>query len=328
MKLLIIDDEQSMRKIYAALVKNWGYEVLFAADGLSAWKILGVIDEPIIVLLDWVIPGMDGIELCQTIKGGEKALQTYIIMVTGKKNDAEDVVRGFEAGADDFLTKPIAAGELNCRLAVGRRTLTYQYELEQRNHSLHETTKVMENVMRELSAANSELKELSRIDEMTGIANRRRLEEYLSQTWHCALRKEERLTLVMVDVDFFKLYNDTYGHQAGDECLKKIAKLLEEGIHRPSDLVARYGGEEFAIVLPNTNSDGGQTVAGRILKKIDSLALPHKNSPIHSYVTISLGIATMIPKPQLFYKTLVEHADSALYQAKQEGRAQWSLCVD
>lgn len=323
MKILIIDDEKNIRTILSEMVQQWGYEVILAADGESAWKIFQVIKEPIIVLLDWLMPGMDGIELCRRLKQSERTSHTYVIMLTAKKGDVEDAVISFDAGADDFVTKPIDPRELSCRLSVGRRILTYQHHLEQRNATLQETTKVMEHVMRELQIVNGKLKEISLEDELTGIANRRCLERYLVKEWWHALREKEALSFLMVDVDFFKRYNDTYGHPAGDECLKKIATVLAANVKRGGDITARYGGEEFAIVLRATGSEGGQKVAENIRRDVESLAIPHKASKIAPYVTLSIGVATLIPEMNSSYEMLIKEADDALYQAKNDGRNRW-----
>lgn len=323
MKVLIIDDEKSIRTILSEMVQQWGYEVILAADGESGWKIFQIINEPVIVLLDWIMPGIDGVELCKRIKQGTKTSHTYVIMLTARKSDIEDMVIGFDAGADDFLTKPIDPRELSCRLSVGSRILSYQYELEQRNATLYETTRVMENIMLELQTVNGKLKDLSMEDEVTGIANRRCLENYLAKEWWHALREKKIMTFIMVDVDYFKLYNDTYGHLAGDECLKKVAAVLDHSVKRNSDIKARYGGEEFAVVLYAADYAGGQKVAEKIRLAVEELQIPHSASAISSYVTISLGVATMMPDPDSSYETLIKKADDALYRAKREGRNRW-----
>lgn len=320
MKLLIVDDDKSTRSILSEMSQQWGYEVILAADGESGWRILDIIDEPIILLVDWIMPGLDGIELCRRIKQSSKATQAHVIMVTGQKNNMEDLVTGFDAGADDFLNKPIDPRELSCRLSVGKRILTYQHELEQRNAALHETTQVMENILRELNTVNAKLNALSTLDELTGVANRRGLEEYLAKEWRHAMREKEVLTLIMIDVDFFKLYNDTYGHQAGDECLKKVASVLADCVKRSADLTARYGGEEFAIVLRTTELQGARKIAESMRCNVEALAIPHAASTASSYVTVSMGIATMTPRANSMYTTLISRADNALYKAKREGR--------
>lgn len=322
MKVLVVDDDKSIRSILLAMINEWGYEVLLAADGDSAWELLEACDaqEPLIVLLDWVLPGLDGLELCRRLKEGKLAARHYVIMLTGEKNGEDDIVEGFAAGADDFLLKPVSARELSCRLSVGKRILTYQYQLEQRNQTLEETTSVMEAVVRQLNQVNTRLKEISMIDELTGIANRRSLEEYLDREWRHAQRQQEPLAVILIDVDYFKLYNDTYGHQAGDECLRAIAAVLADNAKRSTDVAARYGGEEFAVVLRGANPLGGKVVAETIRQQVEALQVEHKSSSVASYVTITLGVAAVIPDSGSNYMEIIKHADEALYRAKSEGR--------
>lgn len=321
MKVLIVDDDKSIRSILQAMIQDWGYEVLMAADGESAWQILNSLNhQPVIVLLDWILPGLDGLELCKRLRSAQQAACVYVIMLTGEKNGEEDIVNGFAAGADDFLVKPVSSRELSCRLAVGKRILSYQHQLEQRNQALEETTNVMEVVVRQLNQVNTRLKEIAMIDELTGIANRRSLEEYLSREWCHALRQQEYLAVIMLDVDFFKLYNDTYGHQAGDECLRAVAAVLAQNSKRSTDVAARYGGEEFAVVLRGTDSEGAWHVAENIRQNVEDLYMKTEASQIAPYVTVSLGVAAVIPKIANNYIEIIKHADEALYQAKEEGR--------
>jgi len=322
MKLLIVDDETIVRTILSSMIKGWDYEVILAANGEEAWTLLQTIHEPVILLVDWIMSGMDGIELCKKIKQSEKARSAHVIMLT-VKSEIEDMVVGFAAGADDFLSKPVDPRELSSRLSVGRRILKYKYELEQRNSILQATTKAMEKIMEELNVANEKLRILSMLDEVTGIPNRRSLEDYLAREWGYALRKGEPLTLIMVDADFFKLYNDTYGHQAGDECLRKVASVLNNNITRSGDLVARYGGEEFIVALRNTDTLDGQKVGEYLRQRVEGLGIPHSASEIAPYVTISLGVATMVPETNHCQSALIEKADQALYQAKNSGRNRW-----
>jgi diguanylate cyclase (GGDEF)-like protein len=321
MKLLIVDDEKTVRTILSSMVQDWGYEVVLAASGEEAWEFLQNITEPVIALVDWIMPGIDGIELCHRVKQqAEKATHIHVIILT-VKSDVEDMVTGFDAGADDFLSKPVDPRELSCRLSVGKRILCYKRELEQRNAALQATTKVMENILQELVVANQRLSALSLLDGLTGVANRRKLDEYMAREWRNARRERNPMTVLMVDIDFFKFYNDTYGHVLGDECLKKIGGILVDSVKRGGDLVARYGGEEFAVVLPDTDSSGGQTVAENIFMKLEAAKIPHAASEIGPYVTVSIGAATLIPEPNSSYNILIEKADVALYKAKRSGRS-------
>jgi len=322
MKLLVVDDDKIVLDILSSMIKEWGYEVMLAANGEEAWKLLKNIHEPIILLVDWMMAGLDGVAFCKRVKNSEKATNTHVIMLTAKR-EIEDVVAGFGAGADDFLSKPVDPRELSSRLSVGRRILKYKYDLEQRNSVLQATTKIMENIMKELNVANDKLRILSMVDELTGVPNRRSMEDYLEREWGYAMRNSESLTLIMVDVDFFKLYNDTYGHQAGDECLRKVASVLHDTITRSGDLVARYGGEEFLVALRNTDTLGGRQVGECLRQRVEELKIPHSASEIAPHVTISLGVATIIPERGNTYNELIDKADQVMYQAKNSGRNRW-----
>ncbi|MCI0528688.1 MAG: diguanylate cyclase, partial [Nitrospira sp.] len=172
----------------------------------------------------------------------------------------------------------------------------------------------------QLREANQTLLRLSAQDGLTGIANRRRFEEFLDLEWKRALREATTLSLIMLDIDFFKTYNDTYGHQAGDKCLKQVASVLNSTLHRPGDLVARYGGEEFVVVLPKTDAKGAVSVAETMRTRVEALGIAHTHSKASPHVTISLGVATTIPKHDVSPLDLIATADEALYQSKQEGR--------
>ena len=170
-----------------------------------------------------------------------------------------------------------------------------------------------------LRQANLELQRLATLDGLTGVANRRQFDDYLYQEWRRSRREGDRLSLVLCDVDFFKAYNDAYGHQAGDDCLRRLARALERSIWRPADLVARYGGEEFALVLPATDARGSAAIAERVRQNIEALKIPHQRSPVHHYVTLSIGIASQIAT-EISVDELVARADRALYEAKNRGR--------
>ena len=207
---------------------------------------------------------------------------------------------------------------------IADRTANLQAALEQLQAEIMQRKTLEEN----LRIANRQLEELSQTDALTHIANRRRFDRGLQQQWQLGQREKQPLSLIMFDVDYFKLYNDCYGHQMGDDCLFKLAQASQQAVCRPTDLVARYGGEEFAIVLPNTNQEGAITIAKRLQSKIGALAIPHQRSIVSNFVTISIGIASLIPSSErsptesekLLPETLVAQADQALYTAKQQGR--------
>lgn len=224
------------------------------------------------------------------------------------------------------FSKAYATIELQ-RTKLERTNTAYQAEIESRKAAEHEVLKHKENLEElvedrtaELQIANKRLEELSRVDGLTGIANRRRLDEELDREWKRMLREKRPLSVVLSDIDHFKLYNDTYGHQGGDECLIRVANAIKDSVNRPGDLTARYGGEEFCLVLPETSGLGAMQIAELVRKNVFELSLEHKSSPVAKVVTLSLGVATLIPEIGGHPSMLLEAADRALYQAKGNGR--------
>ncbi|QFS49342.1 response regulator [Nostoc sphaeroides] len=295
--VLIVDDEPFIRLILRQFLDREGYQIAEAKNGIEAIKVFKEL-HPDIVLLDALMPEMDGFECCTQLRSLDSSKYTPVLMVTGLE-DQKSVDRAFAVGAIDYVTKPIHWAVLRQRV----KRLIEQSQLQQ-----------------ELEAVNMELQRLATIDGLTQIANRRRFEEYFNQEWQRMKRDKCPLSLILCDVDFFKLYNDTYGHRIGDRCLQEIAKALKDIIKRPGDLVARYGGEEFAVILPNTNAEGATYVAEKICHAVRTLAIPHKNSQVSPHVTISVGFTTEIPQPDSDIEEMIAAADRALYQAKTAGR--------
>ena len=192
--------------------------------------------------------------------------------------------------------------------------------VEKRTFELEKRTFELAEANRSLAEANRALQQLSVVDSLTGIANRRRFDEVLENEWRRAIRSGVSVSLIFIDVDFFKAFNDSYGHQAGDECLRQVAQALNGIINRAGDMVARYGGEEFAVILQNTSAEGATTVAERLRAHIEDLQIPHAKSNVSDVVTISLGLATIAPEHALSQTVLIEEADQALYRAKEKGR--------
>jgi diguanylate cyclase (GGDEF)-like protein len=295
--ILLVDDDAVIRLRLRRFLEQEGYWVAEARngiEGLTAYTQL----HPDMVLLDALMPKMDGFGCCVRLQALPGGAHTPVLMITGL-NDRESVDQAFAAGAADFVTKPIHWAVLRQRV----RRLIHQAQLQ-----------------RELEAANQALQQLISIDNLTQVANRRRFDEYLEQEWKRMGRERSPLSLILCDVDFFKAYNDTYGHQAGDRCLQQVAKAIEATTKRPADLVARYGGEEFAIVLPNTSVRGAIQLAEQIRSEVAALNIPHACSPIGNMVTISLGAAYAIACSDTSFEALIAQADAALYQAKASGR--------
>lgn len=312
--ILVVDDDPVMRQVLRRVMEKDGYKVVEAADGeqgLKAYKCL----KPHIVLLDALMPVMDGFACCtelqmlidessptnETLTEARKldsVSRTPVLMITGL-DDQESVDRAFAVGATDYVTKPIHLPVLRQRV----RRLIQQTQLYQ-----------------QLEVANRELKRLAALDGLTGVANRRRFDEYLEAEWRRMAKEKMPLSLILCDIDFFKKYNDTYGHQAGDACLCQVAKALSLCAKRSVDLVARYGGEEFAVIMPNTTTAGAFHVAEEIREVVNALKIPHARSVVSEYITLSLGVASINPMPDISPSIAVAAADAALYQAKAAGR--------
>jgi diguanylate cyclase (GGDEF)-like protein len=305
MKILAIDDNVTQLLIVSKQVEHLGHVCVTAsngAEGIAAFQR----EAPQLVLLDVEMPGMGGFEAARAIRAweGGKAW-TPIIFLTGLSS-ADDLSAGIDAGGDDFLTKPVSVQVLAAKI----KAMTRLYDVRSR---LQDTT-------RQLEQANEILLRLSTVDGLTGIANRRRFDEALNTEWPRAGRDTAPLSLLLIDIDHFKQYNDHYGHVAGDECLHQVALALRQQIKRPADLVARYGGEEFAALLPLTPLGGAMSVAWSLCHAVQNLAIPHAHSSAAHHVTISIGVCAMTPARGLQMQHIVEVADEQLYRAKHDGR--------
>jgi diguanylate cyclase (GGDEF)-like protein len=258
-----------------------------------------------LVLMDINMPGIDGIKATRMIKE-HPALRDIPIIIVTVSDELETLEKAFEAGAIDYINKPVNSAEMLVRV---RSALRLKLEMDQR--------KARE---RELEELTRKLQELSNQDGLTGVANRRCFEDILQIEWLRARREQTPISLLMIDLDFFKPFNDTYGHLQGDVCLIAIATAIRNALKRPADLVARYGGEEFAAVLPHTDSAGAQIIATAIAANVASLDIDHEASTVSKRVTVSIGVATLVPGREQETQAFIEASDAALYQAKREGR--------
>jgi diguanylate cyclase (GGDEF)-like protein len=318
MAILIVDDSPEMRRMISTILRRSGHqEVLTAATAGEAFRILGLEGgEPAadvdVVLMDLMMPEVDGIEACRRIKADERLEDVLVLMVTATAEES-CLREAFAAGASDYLHKPFKPVVLLARV---ENALRLKRETDRRKVREAELLAMRE----QLEAANETLRRLADMDGLTGIGNRRSFEDYLEREWRRNRREKQPLSLIMADIDHFKLFNDTYGHPAGDDCLKRVAGAFETALQRGGDRAFRYGGEELAILLPNTSLDGALQVAEALRAAIAALRLPHETSPVDPMVTISLGVACTCPSGENAASELVEAADRALYRAKQGGR--------
>jgi len=304
MKILVVDDSQTIRTALRGLLERMGHSVIEAEDGEKALQSYRR-DRPGLVLIDVAMPRMDGYQAARQMRATGADEWLPIIFLSSKESD-QDLDRAIEAGGDDYLVKPVSYVVLNAKIRALQRIETMR-------------TKLVE-VSRELAAANRELEKLSRQDGLTGIANRRSFDAYLLAEVRRAARDRQALSLILADVDHFKVFNDRYGHQAGDDCLRQVAAALTAAGRRPADLVARYGGEEFAMILPGTALEGAVEVAQAVSRNVLGLAIAHAGSDTEQRVTLSQGIASLVPAQDTSPEDLIGRADEALYQAKQQGR--------
>jgi diguanylate cyclase (GGDEF)-like protein len=288
--VLIVDDAKENISILAELLQP-EYKIRAAINGEKALAIACSENPPDLILLDVIMPGIDGYEVCRRLKADPATERIPIIFVTGKVNEDEEI-SGFNLGAVDYIKKPFNSVIVKARVGMHIELKQYRDYLEN----------------------------MSYLDGLTGISNRRKFNETLEATWNLAIRASMPISIIMMDIDQFKQYNDNYGHQQGDTCLIQIAHALSKVIVRKTDLLARYGGEEFVCILPNTNEDSAFIIAEKFRLTIEALNIPHAYSTVEKFVTISLGVATTMPAKNSSSAELINAADQALYRSKKNGR--------
>ena len=316
--ILLVDDSTDNLRLLSTMLQAQGYRVKKSISGEFALQSLEVI-EPDLILLDVNMPGMNGYEVCETLKR-QKKYQAIPIIFISAADEILNKVKAFQLGAIDYITKPFQLEEVLIRVENQLNQKRLYQQLQQHNALLKTEIDERLRIEKALTEANQKLKLLASLDGLTGIANRRRFDEYIAAEWQRCLRGSFLLSLILIDVDFFHCYNEAYGHLMGDDCLKKVATILTNVSQRATDLPARYGGEEFVIVLPHTSQMGARTIAEEIQKAIAEQRIPHRKSSVSKYLTISIGVATTIPDHESGMPDFINLADQALFKAKKLGR--------
>ncbi len=311
--ILLVDDNPGMIRLMGNILSSMG-QLRFATSGAAALQQARELP-PDLVLLDAEMPGMSGYEVCEAIKEDPALRDVPVIFVTANSN-LEFELRGLGAGAVDFIAKPISEPLLKARVGTHLK----------------------------IKKLTDELRRLASIDSLTEVYNRRSFDEALEREWQRGMRYGDPISMLLIDVDHFKLFNDRYGHPPGDGCLRAVAQALRSAILRPADFVFRYGGEEFAVLLPKTPRAGAEHLAQRVLNTVGSLGIPHEVSPTAPHVTVSIGIGCYDESSRYWAQSphcasnssgmrcrpsdLLQSADKALYAAKRGGRAQaWRLDI-
>jgi len=289
-KILIVDDTPLNIKTLGEVLRN-EYDIMVATSGVKALEIANSDAAPDLILLDVMMPDMDGYEVCRRLKNSTRSQAIPVIFVTAK-HEMEDEMRGLELGAVDYITKPFSMPIVRMRIKT------------------HLTLKKKSDMLEWLTCT----------DGLTNIANRRRFDEFFKQEWHRGRRSGNCLSLIFTDIDYFKRYNDHYGHPAGDDSLVTVARILDQSLVRSTDFVARYGGEEFVAVLPETSMESALAIAEQIRYNVAQAKIPHLHSDAADHLTLSLGVASTVPVDDVVPDDLLKAADTALYQAKAAGR--------
>ncbi|MFY9804802.1 MAG: diguanylate cyclase [Candidatus Acidiferrales bacterium] len=301
-RVLIAEDDPVSRRLLEVFLAKWGFEVMVATNGTQALQLLERMDAPRLAVLDWMMPGMEGIQICQKLRECKERPYVYVLLLTGR-SQKEDLLAGLESGADDYLTKPFDAQELRARLHVGQRVLDLQDKL---------------------IAAGEELLFRATHDNLTGVANRGVILDALRRERSRQAREGGSFGIVLADLDHFKYVNDTYGHQVGDAVLRETTQRMMASV-RPYDTVGRYGGEEFLIVVPSSDAMGALGLSERIRRAIEAKPIVADSHSI--VITASFGVAASTPARPLDPHEMLHLADDALYRAKDQGRNRSELAT-
>jgi len=319
-RVMLVDDQNIVAEaLRRMLADEADIDYHYCADPANAIN-EAIAFKPTVILQDLVMPDIDGLMLLKFYRSNPE-IKSVPVIVLSTKEDPKIKSEAFGLGASDYLVKFPDKIEVIARIHAHSRSFMAQKQRD-------DVYRVLSEMQVELEAKNIELERLSSQDGLTGIANRRIFDEFTQKEWARAARDNNQLSLVMIDIDHFKIYNDNYGHQGGDDCLRRVAQQLAGMVNRPSDLVARYGGEEFVVVMPGTDLDGAKSIAEALCEGISSLGLAHAHSSTADHVTISLGVANIVPTVDGKPEDLIVKADAALYKAKESGRNRFVVAED
>jgi two-component system chemotaxis family response regulator WspR len=313
--LVLLVDDQAMigEAIRRVLGDQPNMDFHYCGDAAEALTVAGKI-KPTVILQDLVMPGVDGLTLVKQYRSNHVTRDIPVIVLSTKEEPAIKS-QAFAAGANDYLVKLPDNIELIARIRYHSKSYLNQVQRDQAYRALRHS-------QRQLQEKNLVLQRLSNQDGLTGLSNRRYFDEYIEAQWKLAIREQNPISMLMIDVDCFKQYNDTYGHLKGDEVLKSIAEVMQQRFLRPTDLTARFGGEEFVVVMPATPLAPIQAMGESLRRSVEELGIPHRGSTVGAYITVSIGGASMLPQSTESFLMLIDLADEALYQAKSLGKNQ------
>ena len=308
MRALIADDDQIITTILSSVLSRTGMQVEVAHDGDVAWQALNSMQPPGLAILDWMMPNLDGLELCRRIRSTPRLAATYVILVTAREG-RDDLVSGLDAGADDYMVKPFNMGELQARINAGVRVAKLQQDLAQK--------------VKDLRSTRDHLAVLASTDVLTGAYTRRWWFDLAEKEFSRGRRYARTFSLLMADLDWFKQVNDTFGHETGDRMLNQFGEMLRNTCRR-SDIIGRIGGEEFAVLVPETSAEAAQHLATRLTENCRSILIPAEAGDARC--SCSLGVTEVRPDDERLDAVMMR-ADQALYAAKRAGRNQWTFAA-
>lgn len=311
LNILLVDEDEDNLCVLEESLKELNLHVTKAKSGRDAID-YAIKNDVFLAVINVDMEEMNGFQVAEVMRNDEKTRKIPIIFMTSDRKEQKYIFRGYQLGAVDYLFKPVSNFVLTCKVRLFM-------DIYEKNYLLKKKTVLLESRVEELiqlRESNYELEKLSFYDSLTGLNNRRKFDQVLDREWNRAIREQKELSVIMLDVDNFKSYNDNYGHISGDECLKKLADKLLKTVRRSCDSVARYGGEEFIVLLPSTHNRGAIEVAENIRSNIESLNIVHEYSDIASNLTVSLGVNSIIPSLSTSKMDFIEKADQALYSAK------------